>query len=88
MIFSEMNSRAQGDLIDMQSQPDGELKWILVYQDLLTKYVQLRPLTSKRAPEITYQVLDIFSIFGAPSILQSENEREFVNLNSVQCGMV
>ena len=24
MIFSEMNSRAQVDLIDMQSQPDGE----------------------------------------------------------------
>ena len=74
-----MNSRASGDLTDMQSQPDGELKWILVYQDLPTKYVQLRPLTSKRAPEIAYQVLDIFSIFGAPSILQSEKEREFVN---------
>ena len=28
MIFSEMNSRAQVDLIDMQSQPNGELKWI------------------------------------------------------------
>ena len=30
-----MNSRAQLDLIDMQSQPDGDLKWILVYQDHL-----------------------------------------------------
>ena len=79
MIFSEMNSRAQVDLIDMQSQPDGELKWILVYQDHLTKFVQLRPVTSKRAPEIAYQLLDIFSIFGAPSILQSDNGREFVN---------
>ena len=79
MIFSEMNSRAQVDLIDMQSQPDGDLKWILVYQDHLTKFVQLRPVTSKRAPEIAYQLLDIFSIFGAPSILQSDNGREFVN---------
>ena len=35
VIISEMNSRAQGDLIDMQSQPDGDLKWILVYQDHL-----------------------------------------------------
>ena len=26
MIFSEMNSRAQVDLTDMQSQPDGDLK--------------------------------------------------------------
>ena len=69
MIFSEMNSRAQVDLIDMQSQPDRDLKWILVYQDHLTKFVQLRPVTSKRAPEIAYQLLDIFSISGAPSIL-------------------
>ena len=38
MIFSEMNSRAQVDLIDRQSQPDGDFKWILVYQDHLTKY--------------------------------------------------
>ena len=79
MIFSEMNSRAQVDLIDMQSQPDGELKWILVYQDHLTKFGQLRPVTSTRAPEIAYQLLDIFRIFGAPSILQSDNGREFMN---------
>ena len=73
IIFSEMNSRAQVDLIDMQSQ------WIPPYQDHLTKFVQLRPVTSKRAPEIAYQLLDTFSIFGAPSILQSGNGREFVN---------
>ena len=79
MIYSEMNSRAQVDLIDIQSQPDGDLKWILVYQDHLTKYVQVRPVTSKRAPEIKYQLLDIFNIFGTPSILQSDNWREFVN---------
>ena len=44
MIFIEMNSTAQVDLIDMQSQP-GDLKWILVYQDHLTKFLQLRPVT-------------------------------------------
>ena len=77
MIFSEMNSRAPVELIDMQSQPDGDLKWILVYQDHLTKCVPLHPVESKRAPEIAYKLLDIFSIFGAPSILQSD--REFVN---------
>ena len=79
VIFSEMNFRAQVELIDMQSQPDGDLKWVLVYQDHLTKFVQLRPVTSKRAPEIAYQLPDIFSIFGAPSILQIDNGREFVN---------
>ena len=79
MIFSEMNSRAQVDLIDMQSQPNGDLKWILVYKDHLTKFVQLRPVTSERGPEFTYQLIDTFSIFGAPSTLQSGNGREFVN---------
>ena len=34
---------------------------------------------AKRASEIIYQLLDIFSVFGAPSILQSDNGREFVN---------
>ena len=40
MVFRDMNSRGQVDLIDMQSQVDGEFKWILVYQDHLTKSVQ------------------------------------------------
>ena len=79
MIFSEMNARVQVDLTDMRSQSDGDLKWIPVYQDQLTKFVQLRPVTSKREPEIAYQLLDIFRIFGSPIILQSDNGREFVN---------
>ena len=80
MVFSEMNSRAQVDLIDMQSQADGgEYRWTFVYQDHLTKFVQLRPVTSKHAPGLAYQLLDVFSIFGAPNILQGDNGREFVN---------
>ena len=67
MIFSEMNSRAQVDQIDMQSKADGDLKSILVYQDHLTKFVQLRPVTSQCPPEIAYHLLDIFSISGTPS---------------------
>ena len=63
----------------MQIQPDGDLKWILVYQDHLTKFVHVRPVKSKRVPEIAYQLLGIFSILGAPRILQSDNGREFVN---------
>ncbi|XP_043462827.1 KRAB-A domain-containing protein 2-like [Leptopilina heterotoma] len=51
----------------------------MVYQDHLTKFVILRPLSSKRAAEIAYQLLDIFLTFGAPVILQSDNGREFVN---------
>ena len=32
--------------------------------DHLTKFVQVRSVTLKHAPEIVYQLLDIFSIFG------------------------
>ncbi|GFT52843.1 SCAN domain-containing protein 3 [Trichonephila clavipes] len=79
MISSELNSRYQVDLIDLLSNRDGEYKFIMVYQDHLIKFVQLRPLKTKRAEEIAYHVLSIFLTFGAPAILQSDNGREFSN---------
>ena len=63
----------------MQSDPDGAYKFILVYQDHLTKFIFLRPLKSKTAEEVSYNLIDIFSIIGAPMILQSDNGREFAN---------
>jgi len=51
----------------------------MIYQDHLTKFVQLRPLKTKRAEEVAKHLIDIFCIFGAPMILQSDNGREFVN---------
>lgn len=42
------------------------------------KVVQLAPLNSKTAEVVSKVFLDIFCIFGAPSILQSDNGREFV----------
>ncbi|KAK6175267.1 hypothetical protein SNE40_013764 [Patella caerulea] len=47
------------------------------YQDHLTKFFVLRALTSKRAVEVACQLLDIFLMLGAPSILQSDNGSEF-----------
>lgn len=77
---SDLNSRGQVDLIDMQSQPDGNFKWILNYQDHFTKFVHLRPLQRKCADEVALTLLDIFlTTNGAPHILQSDNGREFVN---------
>uniref|UniRef100_A0A8D8Q4X0 KRAB-A domain-containing protein 2 n=1 Tax=Cacopsylla melanoneura TaxID=428564 RepID=A0A8D8Q4X0_9HEMI len=76
IFHSEMNSRAQVDLINMQSNPD---KFIFVYQDHLTKFVILRALRTKTAEEVAYNLLDIFTTFGAPCILHSDNGREFCN---------
>jgi len=49
------------------------------YQDHLTKFTILRPLKSKTAEEVVYQLMDIFYMFGAPFILQTSNDREFAN---------
>ncbi|XP_070183286.1 KRAB-A domain-containing protein 2-like [Littorina saxatilis] len=47
ILTKEFSSRGQVDLIDMQSMPSGSnKKWIMVYQDHLTKFCILRALTS------------------------------------------
>lgn len=79
ILSDYMNSRCQVDLIDMQSEPDKDYRFIMNYQDHLTKFTILRPLKTKTAEEVAYQLIDIFCLFGAPCILQSDNGREFVN---------
>ena len=66
MILSYMNSRCQVELIDFQSQRDGNYKFVLVYQDHLIKFVILRPLQTKRAELVAGQLLDIFLLFWPP----------------------
>ncbi|CAF3478531.1 unnamed protein product [Rotaria sp. Silwood2] len=78
IISNDFNARGQVDLIDMQSCPDGHFKFILNYQDHFTKFCILRPLKTKTAVEVAFHLLDIFTTFGAPIILQSDNGREFV----------
>jgi hypothetical protein len=61
----------------------GSVKWIMVYQDHLTKFVVIRPLTPKRAAEVAYQLMNIFLLFGARHILQSDNGSELRAQNSL-----
>jgi len=79
ILHNAFNSRALIDLIDMQSQCINNFRFIMNYQDHLTKFVVLKPLTSKRAEEIAHNLLDIYTTVGAPVILHSDNGREFVN---------
>ncbi|XP_076039096.1 KRAB-A domain-containing protein 2-like [Oratosquilla oratoria] len=72
-------SRSQVDLINFQTLPDGDFKYIMTYANHFSKFCVLRPLTSKRAEEVAANLLDIFLTFGAPALLQSDNGREFVN---------
>ena len=77
ILSKDFSSRCQVDLIDMQSMAHMNYKWIMVYQDHLTKLCVLRYLSSKRAAEVTYQLMNVFLLFGAPTILQSDNGSEF-----------
>ena len=63
----------------MQSMAKTQCKRIMNYQDHLTKFCVLRPLTSKRASEVAYQMLDIVLLVGAPGDLLfcSDNGAEF-----------
>jgi hypothetical protein len=67
------------DLMDFQSIPYNGYKFVLNYQDHFTKFLVLKPLKTKRAEEVALTLLDILTILGPPSVLQSDNGREFVN---------
>ncbi|XP_029784672.1 KRAB-A domain-containing protein 2, partial [Suricata suricatta] len=60
----DVDSRCQVEVLDMQSDADGEFKFILYYQDHLTKFIILRPLRAKQAHEVVSVLLDIFTILG------------------------
>ena len=79
IVSYEYNSRGQVNLIDMQSLPVKNCKWIMVYQDHLIKLCILHAITSKRAAEVACQLMNIFLLPGAPVILQSDNGSEFSN---------
>lgn len=79
ILSKEMNSRAQMDLIDMQSKSVNDFRFIMVYQDHLTKFCSLRALKRKEAEEVAMTLVEIWSTFGAPVILHSDNGREFKN---------
>jgi hypothetical protein len=55
---------------------------ILIYYLTLPRSfykVSLRQLKTKNESEFVYNLIDIFSVFGVPCILQSDNGRNFEN---------
>ena len=74
IISDRFNARAQIDLIDMQTNPDGPYRFILNYQENLTKLSVLRPLKSKTAKEVAEQLIDIFCLFGMPAVIHSSSQ--------------
>ncbi|XP_028157450.1 KRAB-A domain-containing protein 2-like [Ostrinia furnacalis] len=61
------------DFISMSADQHG-YNLILVYLDVKTQFVQLRPLKNTELQEVTQSLLDIFTIFGPPDLLQGNTE--------------
>jgi transposase InsO family protein len=53
--------------------------YILHVRDYASRFSWLRPLVSKEAPEVAEKLEELFSGFGPPVILQSDNGSEFVS---------
>jgi hypothetical protein len=56
---------------------DSKLKFIVIHQDHLTKFLVLRPFDTKR--KFATRLPDICLLSGVPPILLSDNGREFCN---------
>jgi hypothetical protein len=65
------NEPAQIDLIDYQSMPDGKFNYVLEYQDHGIKFFIVCLLTQKTHIAVAVELINIFCIFGPPSILPS-----------------
>ena len=77
IITQGFNVRGQVDLIDFQSMPDGEFRFLLNYIDHGMKFLFSVPIVRKRASCIALALFQIFTLIGPPMILQSDNGSEF-----------
>ena len=65
----------------MSYAPDGEFKYICHIRDYFSRFFWAKAITSKRAVEVAAYLFELFhSISSSPTILQSNNGKEFCAL--------
>lgn len=79
IVSTNFLTRVQVDLTYMGSVPDGVYKWICHARDHFTKFSWTGPLKSKSTTEVAKFLYNIFIVFGAPIILQTDNGTEFTS---------
>ena len=73
----------QIDIIVYSKYEIHKYKYILVIIDVYSRYVQVKPMTSRENPVIIKNIISIFEKIGYPYRLQSDNEfatKEFIDL--------
>ncbi|XP_067023106.1 KRAB-A domain-containing protein 2-like [Acropora muricata] len=78
---SGVQVRHQIDLVDMSKLPvlvNGQtLKYILTVQDVFSRFLWLRALSSKVSKEVASALADLYMEVGPPKVLQADNGGEF-----------
>ncbi|CAG2222742.1 unnamed protein product [Mytilus edulis] len=81
--------RHQVDLVDMRKliveKDDVSYKYILSTMDVFTRFVWLRPLSDKSSEKVAAKLREIYSEFGNPKILQSDQGSEFKGVVTRLC---
>ena len=67
------------DLIGPLPTSENKCTYILTIVDVCTSYTVLRALKSKEAEVVARKLWEVFTDYGTPKILQSDNGLEFVN---------
>jgi IS30 family transposase len=69
------------DIVDMQRSPvestGNTYKYVLVFLDVCSRFIFLRPLQSKSSAEVATHVVQLFSDIGPPRIVQTDQGTEF-----------
>jgi hypothetical protein len=78
IMFLRFLTRVQVDLIDMKSRTDNDFRYIMHARDQFSKFSWAYPLVNKNAAGVAERLMTIFTQFGPPLILQSNNGHTFI----------
>uniref|UniRef100_A0A3Q3FUA3 Integrase catalytic domain-containing protein n=1 Tax=Labrus bergylta TaxID=56723 RepID=A0A3Q3FUA3_9LABR len=67
------------DLVGPLKRSNSGYMYICVMVDYFTKWLEVYPLMSKRAEEVTVCIMDFFYKYGAPKRILTDRGKEFVN---------
>jgi transposase InsO family protein len=67
------------DSMELPAASRDGYKYVLILVDVLTRYLITRPLKTLSMDEMARTLEEIFTLFGPPKIMQSDNGSEYVN---------
>ena len=75
----EPNQRVAIDTIGPLHEDDRGYKYVLVFIDCMSRFVELKPTKTVSAPECAEKLLEYFGQNGPPGEILSDGNKEFLN---------